>query len=174
MKEYHFIEAEPLVQFIKRNQTEIIGHTLKNLYTEYWPDKGRYVISDMPVIIEMDNCIWIVNYFVPSDIHIKVCKKAEIEDEDEKRILTIKDEIIDYYGEEFNLGEEKQMIENCILSDIKIERFSSEFEYNIQGDVRPNGGDYFSTIRLYLNSGKVLCFCGADSILDGYIEIWCE
>ena len=82
--------------------------------------------------------------------------------------------MIDYYDEELELGEEKHLIENCVITDIQIERFSYEFECDIQGNIRPEGGDYFSTIRLYLDSGKVLCFRGADSICDGYIEIWCE
>ena len=97
-----------------------------------------------------------------------------IDDKEASQMLNIKDNLIDYYGEKLELGEEKQLIENCVVDDIKVERFSHEFECDIQGNTRPEGGDYFLTIRLFLDSGKILCFCGADSICDGYIEIWCE
>lgn len=174
MKQYRFKEAKPLISFIEKHKTEIIGHTLKGLYIEYWPGKGRYSMSDLPVVIEMDSYYIVINYVVLSDLKITICREAEEIERCAGVILNIKNEVVDYYCEEFNLGEEKELIENRMVKDIKIERFSDEFECNIKGEIRPEGGDYFSSIRIFLDSGKTLCFCGADSICDGYIEAWCE
>ena len=35
----------------------------------------------------------------------------------------------------------------------------------ITGEIRPEGGDYFSVIRLHLDSGTVLYFCSADTAI---------
>ena len=69
----------------------------------------------------------------------------------------------------------KEEIENCKIIGVTVDRFSHAFECNpCTGEMRPEGGDYFSTIRLFLDSGTTLCFCGEDSISDGYMDMWCE
>lgn len=59
------------------------------------------------------------------------------------------------------------------IVDVQVERFSQAF--NSRGDeIRPEGGDYFSTIRLVLEDGAKLCFRGMDAMSDGYVEVWME
>ena len=82
--------------------------------------------------------------------------------------------LVDYYGEEFGYGEDKDQIEGRIILDVSVERFSEAFRCGKTGKMRPAGGDYFSTIRLFLDSGKILCSTGLDDITDGWNEMWCE
>ena len=173
MKKYTFIEATPLLSFLEENKSKIVGHILKHLFANFWPDKGRYSMSDEPFIIELDDCFILIQYLIPSDITFYVGSEDEIRQIDND-ILRIKEYVNDYYGEEFGSGEKKEDIEDNVIRDITVERFSHAFEYNIRGDMRPEGGDYFSTIRLHLESGKTLCFVGDDAIVDGYIRYWCE
>ena len=175
MKAYHFTEAENLITFIEENKEKIIGRCLRQLFVEWWPCYQQENISDIPVVIGLSDCYLIIDYVIPSDMVITVGSKDEIfKDDRAAHVIGIKNCLVDYYCEEFGDGIEKELIENCKIVDIQVERFSDAFEYNIHGDMRPQGGDYFPTIRVFLDSGKVLCFCGASAILDGYIEIWCE
>ena len=68
----------------------------------------------------------------------------------------------------------KEDIEDNVILEVTVERFSHAFEHNIQGDMRLGSGDYFSTIRLHLESGKILCFAEDEAVADGYIRYWCE
>ena len=176
MNTYSFTEATPLLKFIDENKRYIIGSTLKYLHTEYWPEHGQRSLSDIPVVLEMaDYCI-VVNYLIYSDIELIIGKKEEIvTDQDVAYIVNIRNEIHDYYSEEFGCGIKKEQVENCKIVDIQVDRFSEAFECNgATGEMRPDGGDYFSTIRICLDSGVILCLCGVDSITDGYVEIWYE
>ncbi len=176
MKEYDFTEATPLLSFLEMYQEKIVGKRLKNFYTNYWPDYGHRSLSEYPIVFELEGYFVEISYFVPSDMGILIGTKEELEqNKDIKDIINIKNRLIDYYNEEFARGVKKEEIENCKITGIEVECFSSAFECNpCTGEMRPEGGDYFSTIRIHLDSGIALCFCGADSILDGYIEIWCE
>ena len=176
MREYDFIEAAPLIAFLNKYQDKIIGNHIKNFYVHFWPNYGRYSLSDRPVVLELDDCFVVINYFIPSDISIIVGAKDEVsQNKDVADMINIKNMLVDYYDTEFSRGVQKEKIENCKITKIDIERFSNAFECNpVTEEIRPEGGDYFSTIRMHLDSGVALCFCGADSITDGYIEVWCE
>ena len=176
MKEYNFTEATPLIDFLDSHRDSIIGSCLKNFYVHYWPNYGSYIMSDEPVVLQLDDRFVVVYYFLPSDIEIIVGTREEIEQHrDAASMLQMKDRLVDYYDQEFGRGAKKDEIENCRITEIRIDHFSHAFECNpCTGEMRPEGGDYFSTIRLCLDSGTTLCFCGADSISDGYIEVWCE
>lgn len=173
MKKYHFTEAEPLIKFIDDNRNVIIGSTLKYLHTLYWPFRGRISYSEKPVILEFDDFCVVIKYFVYSDIEIMVGTKEELI-VDNDLLFNVSDVFVDYYGEEFENGVEKELLENRKITDIKIDRFSEEFEFNIHGDTRPAGGDYFDTIRICMDSGLSLCICGAEAIMDEYVGVWCE
>ncbi len=176
MKSYSFDEARPLKEFIEANKDKIVGHILSRLHVEYWPEYNRCHISDMPVVLELENYCIVVYYLIPSDIEIIVGMKDEVsQNKDVAYVFDTGKEVVDYYSEEFKTGINKELIENCTIKEIEIQCFSKAFECNpCTGEMRPEGGDYFSTIRLHLDSGVILCFCGAESILDGYIEVWCE
>ena len=176
MNTYSFTEATPLLQFIEENKTSIIGSTLKYLHAEYWPEHGRRSLSDIPVVFEFENYCIVINYLIYSDMELIIGKKEElVKDRDVAFLVNIRDRRYDYYSEEFEHGINKELIENCKIVDIQVDRFSEAFECNgATGEMRPDGGDYFSTVRVCLDSGIVLCLCGVDSITDGYVEVWYE
>ena len=133
-------------------------------------------MSDESIVIEMDNC-WIeLQYYFTSDLTFTIGIQEEIEQcPAAMRTIEIRDNFVDYYCEEFGAGVKKELIEGSKIKSIEIERFSESFECNpCSGEMRPDRGDYFSTIRIHLDSARTLCLRGADSIFDGYIEIWCE
>ena len=172
---YYFTEASSLIEFIEKNKKSIIGCTLKQFHTEFWPQYNRESISDRPVILEMEYLCVAIDYRVTSSISLLVGLKEDIKkDEEVASIINLRNRMEDYYNEEFGEGIEKGKIEDCKIADIQIEHFSTAFECNTDGDIRPNGGDYFSTIRICLDSGVKLCLRGAAAIIDGYVEIWCE
>ena len=173
MKVFNFMEAQPLLRFIDSHSEEIVGHTIKSLYINYWPERDYRIMSDEPVVLEMDNGCILLEYLIFSDMTIKIGSKEEIRQED--RV----DDIIRFRNENPNYFEcedlvNKDDIEGRTISKITVDRFSHAFECNIQGDERPEGGDYFSTIKLHLDNGMILCFCGADAEADGYVFSWCE
>ena len=176
MKTYSFTEATPLINFIAENKKHIIGSTLKYFGAEHWLFHNREMISEWPVVLSINNYCIAVNYLVPSDMELITGTEEELTQIKElKWVVESRNEIIDYFGEEFGDGIKKELIEGCTIKDIQIERFSEAFECNgPTGEMRPEGGDYFSTIRMHLNSGIVLCLCGAPALWDGYIEYWCE
>ena len=175
MKKFHFTEAKPLMTFLEMHKEKIIGHPLHKLDIEYWPGQNRSVLTDRPLVLQLDEYCLAIRYFITSDMEILVGTKEELEEDDDAAFtIHTRNEVNDYYDEEFGDGEKREWIENCKITEITVDRFSEAFEYNTNGDVRPAGGEYFSAIRFRLDSGKTLCFCGVDSITDGYVQVWCE
>lgn len=173
VKTFHFEEAKPLLKFIELHYKEIIGHRIKTLYISYWPETDRHIMSDEPVVLEMDNGCIMLEYLAYSDLTITIGSKDELKQQDDVDVvMNYREEIPNYF--EFDDSVKKDDIEGREVVDITVDRFSHAFEYNIRGDERPEGGDYFSTIRLHLDNGLKLCFCGADAEADGYIFSWCE
>ncbi|MCR5781277.1 MAG: hypothetical protein K6G90_00935 [Clostridia bacterium] len=86
--------------------------------------------------------------------------------------MRTRDEVSNYFT--FDDSVKKEDIEGRTVIDITVERFSRAFEYNIHGDMRPKGGDYFLTVKLHLDNGMRLCFCGDVAEACGYILSWCE
>ena len=176
MKEYDFNEATPLIDFFNKNQEKIIGSRLKRFYGGDWPAYGSYRSSDLPIVLELDDIFVVVHYYFVSDIGIIIGTKDEVSQNENIHYMINKlERIIDYRERGFARDAKQEEIENCKIIKITVNQFSSAFECNpVTEEIRPDGGDYFSTIRLYLDSGTVLCFCGEDSMADGYITVWCE
>lgn len=72
MREYRFIEATPLIEFLNKYQDKIIGNLIKNLYIDFWPNYGRYSLADSPVVFELVDCFVVIGYLIPSDIRCGV------------------------------------------------------------------------------------------------------
>lgn len=173
LKTFRFKEARPLLDFIDSYSKEIVGHTIRTLYINFWPDLDHPIMSDEPVILEMDNRYILLEYLIYSDLTITIGNRDELRQNDRvDAVMSIRDNIINYF--EFCDSVKKEDVEGQTVIKVTVDRFSHAFEYNIQGDERPEGGDYFSTIKLYLDNGMILCFCGADAEADGYICSWCE
>lgn len=176
MREYDFTEATPFIEFLDKHRDKILGSCLKNLYVYFWPQRKGCVSFCYPAILELDDQFVILRYFLTSDIQIGIGSREEVSQERwAASILDMKEYSVDYYEQKFDLGIKKEEIENCKIIGVTVDRFSDAFECNpCTGEMRPEGGDYFSTIRLFLDSGTTLCFCGEDSISDGYMDMWCE
>ena len=87
----------------------------------------------------------------------------------------IKDREIPGYFFEEKGGENKDDFENHIIKQITVDRFSHAFEINgATGEMKPDDGDYFSTIRIFLDNERVIGFQGCDAISDGYVYYWTE
>ena len=175
MRTYHFTEAEELNAFIEGHKGKVIGCCVDQLFSEsyFWPSHHT-IWSDTPIVILFPDFYLKIIYLIPSDIEIIVGTKDEMaDDEDIAYASRLSNNLTRRFQKK--IGDDTNgSIENSLITDIQTERFSDEFEINTKGDVRPQGGDYFSTIRVILDSGKVLCFCGVDAEFDGYIEIRCE
>jgi hypothetical protein len=176
MREYDFTEATPFIEFLDKHRDKIIGSRLKSLYVHIWPEYRGCVFFDCPAVLELDAGFVVISYYLPSDIGITFGTKEEImQIREAADVIDGKYLMVDYYRREFDLGIKKEEIENCKIVRVTVDRFSNAFECNpCTGEMRPEGGDYFSTIRLFLDSGITLCFCGEDSISDGYMDMWCE
>ena len=134
-----------------------------------WPVKNFRIRSDVPVILQLDDDFLVISYHYPSSMALQVCCKEALEND-----MNIVD-LLQKRPRKFARNDiKKRQLEGRRITNITVERFSDAFECNSDGDIRPAGGDYFSTIRLYLDHGNTLCLTGADSICDGYSELWCE
>ena len=169
---FRFQECKPFREFININRSEIVDHRIEHFYINYWPKTNGKVMSDEPVVLELDDRCILLRYLLLSDLTIHVGPKEKIRLRDRVNdVICLRDECPDFF--DYYDQVKREDIEGRTIIDIDVEQFSNAFECNIQGDERPEGGDYFSTIKLFLDSGIVLCFCGADAEADGYIYVWC-
>ena len=176
MKEYNFTEATHLITFLKVNHDKIVGKCLKNLYIDYWFDSYCSSFTCEDIIIELGACFISINYRFKSNLTITVGTKEEmLQNRFFASIINMKYETEDYYNIKLDSGIRSAEIEGRMVNRISVEQFSEAFECNpVTGEIRPEGGDYFSTIRLCLDGGRTLCFCGANSMANGYTCVWCE
>ena len=165
MKQYKFTEAQPLIDFIDRFKQETIGHTLVGYHSDLWPI-GRKWITDLAIILEMDDyCIAFATFFL-SELELTIGKKEEMETD-----ADLRDMLHERGFPEDEYAETKHLVEGCKVLSVSVERFSDAFIVSeCTEEVRPEGGDYFSVIRLCLDSGTTLCYCGYDE----YTEYWSE
>ncbi len=65
--------------------------------------------------------------------------------------------------------------EGLYLSDITLERFSHAHEIDPCTDaIRPDGGDYFSTLTLHFSGDKAISIRGEEAFMDGYMNVVLE
>lgn len=172
---FHFDEATPLLAFLEKHRDYYIGHTLKAVYAYCMYTNA--MDENMVFLVLDDYCIGI-EYLFESDLSILTADKNDFEIEDavrndsgdkyihfHSRLTTVRDVYSDWCVWTPAMNQK--------IVDVQVERFSHAF--NSCGDeIRPEGGDYFSTIRLVLEDGAKLCFRGMDAITDGYVDVWME
>ena len=180
MKAYAFYTATELTTFIDEHRDKIIGQTLNNVYTSlgncYIP--YRDTLLDEPIIF----CIGegfapkyiVVDYYIPSNMKIRIASREEICQEDLEWIITLKLK----HDEDEDRGDRTPLrkdIKNHKITDIRVKKFSSAFEIDpVYDTMRIDGGDYFSTVSLTLDNGLEICVCGADALSDGYALLWAK
>ncbi len=166
-KAYEFYNAEPLLSFINQNRDRLIGQHIRHFYSS--APFGE--MADTPLAFELDDYSIIVSYYFYSDMRLYAVGSEDLQNDLSLNFL-YKD--IPGSGNLENwVHEEEFPFIGQVISDIRIHRFSHEFEINPStGETRPDGGDYFSVITIVLSSGKEFNICAADTICDGYVEIW--
>jgi GH35 family endo-1,4-beta-xylanase len=68
VKSYYFNEANPLIEFIEKHADKIIGHTLVNFYSEFFPMDTYPTSSDKSVVLKIDDYYVVLNYFFEEPI----------------------------------------------------------------------------------------------------------
>ena len=166
-KHFKFDTAEPLLRFLYQNKERIIGQHIRRFYSS----TAFGEMSATPLAFELDDYSIVISYYFCSSMNLYVVDSDSLkndlslnflyQDKPESRNLRqwISEAKFPYLGQ--------------AVEDICISRFSHEFEINPSTrETRPDGGDYFSAITVVLSSGREFNICAADSICDGYIEIW--
>lgn len=176
MKEYHFDTATPLLEFFEENKELYTNRPLKRMFS----DMGFYVpframMSEKPIGFLIDKTCIIIDYYIPSSMTLRIATLEEIQnDKTLNWMLKSYKEVEDEETHPLLMSHVplKDMKDHKI-SSIEVERFSDDFTIEpIEDTKRPAGGDYFGTIKLVLDNGVEICFCGADALYDGYIQLW--
>jgi hypothetical protein len=162
-----FIEASPLLEFINQYKDNIIGQRICNFY------RDNYLggVSDGPMVLEFEKFSLIIHYYWYSDLTLYAVAPEKIR-EDMSLNFLYRD-----IWESRNVCYWVQAMPfpyiGSSITAVEVERFSEEFEINPStGETRPAGGDYFSKITIHFENGGKFYFCAADSICDGYMEVW--
>ena len=167
-KKFNFLDATSFITFIDDNKDKIIGQKICKYYSDGF--FGSFACG--PVVFELENFSVIIRYSFYSDITIYVANKEMVINDNSLNFL-YKDipesrNLKTWVGED-----EKFPYIGRKIADIAIRRFSSKFEINPStGETRPEGGDYFSTITVYLDNNEEFYICAASPMCDGGIEVW--
>ena len=165
---YRFNEATPFLSFIDQHRDSIVGHTLKAvLYSGALP-------SDDAVYFVLDNIALGVEYLSPSIIRILVAEETDFEyryvrgwDDQEigakfhSRMAGWKDQCL--------IRSDRWVLQKRIVG-LSIGRFSHEYADSVNTS-RPDGGDYFSWIKLSFDDGTELYLEAQDGEADGYVDL---
>lgn len=168
MKEFSFLEATPLINFIEKNKNKIIGNTIRKFYSSsYFGD-----LSSQPIAFSLDGFDIILTYFYYSDLKINIVESGAVQKHPDLDFLH--EGAPSVYKPTYTAMEDEFFpYANCKISDISIERFSKAFEINpVTEEMRPEGGDYFKTITVYLENGKKFYISGMSADYDGYVSVW--
>ncbi len=166
-REFNFYNAEPLISFIAQHKDRITGQRIRNFYSS--APFGEW--SETPVAFELDDYSVVIDYLCYSDMTLYIVESQELKNDLSLNFL---------YRDVPESRNVRLWVKNVdfpfigdAISDIHVKRFSHEFEINPStGETRPNGGDYFSVITVFLSSGQEFCVCAVDSFFDGYIQVW--
>ena len=174
-KEFRFDEATPLLQFIDRYRDRIVGHTLKACYV----DGFLYVKFDgasRPVFLVLDDSCIGIEYLYPGHATIITAEESDFEitgeilNDTRYKMITFHSRIPGRDDDGLLWCSEMPAM-NQKITDISIGRHSNKYE-DYPNSERPEGGDYFSWIKLTLEDGTELNINAEDSLMDGYVDVW--
>ena len=174
-REFNFDEATPLQEFIDKYRDRVVGHVLKAVYVDCF----FYVESesaDSPVFLVLDDLCIGIDYLFKSHAAIITADESdfeitgEIENDTRYKTITFHGKLEGWRNEGLLWCSELPAMGQRIV-DISIGRFSHQYEDH-PNSLRPDGGDYFSFLRLTLEDGTELSIEAEDSLMDGYVDIW--
>ena len=171
----HFREASALIRFITNNTELFRGEKINGIYTPgpicvCGRDSNEMVFETAEeILIEFDTIVMMIEYYFLSDMTIHIMSRDEFHKGEalEIHILGHSEPLINRIPHELEKNDYLKSIDKTI-EEVVIERFSHEFEYNCEGDIRPEGGDYFATV-IFTTSDKGLLICAQDAIYDGWL-----
>lgn len=172
MKEYTFREATSLLDFLERSRDKIIGQHINGFYSDVPVEPFGMVSTSSAFVFELDNYSIILLYFWYSDLNLYVVNTQEL-----KKDLSLNFLFKDIpYSRNLTYYVNRQdfpFAEGHVINDIQKKRFSDEIGTNPStGETRPAGGDYFSTIEVFLDNGEVIHICAENAYEDGYMLMW--
>ena len=167
-KKFTFTDATSFLAFLDANIDHVIGQKI----CRYYSDGFFNDFACGPVVFELERFSVIIRYSFYSDITIYIADKEmvagdrslnflyrDIPESCELETWVHEDEEFPYIGN--------------VIEDIEVQCFSHEFEINPStGETRPDGGDYFSKITVYLDHDEVLYICAASPMCGGGIDVW--
>ncbi len=173
-KEFKFDEATPLQEFIDKYRDRVVGHVLKACYTEF----GIYVSSEstsQPVFLVLDDLIIGIEYLYRGHVTVFTAQESDFEFEEETDEDGCRDFIFQSRipGRKNTYGSWKTDMPamNQKITDIMIGRHSKRYE-DCAGSWRPEGGDYFSWLKLTLEDGTKMTIYAEHATSDGYVDVW--
>ena len=168
LKKFEFTDATSFLAFLDEKIDKVIGQKI----CRYYSDGFFNSFACGPVVFELENFSVIIRYSFYSDITIYVVDKEMVINDKSLNFLykdTPESSKLETWVHE---DEEFPYVGNTI-EDIHVKCFSQEFEINPStGETRPEGGDYFSTITIYLENDKEFYICAASPMCDGGIDVW--
>ncbi len=172
MKKFEFTEATPLIQFIEKHREKIIGQRIRGVYCNmYFNPEMLDLSTDEPIAFLLDDYDIIIKYLFLSNMTVYVAESGSVKKDASLNFL-YKD-VPGSQNVRHYLNEETFPYAGCKIQDITVMPFSKAFEINPStGEMRPDGGDYFSRITIHLDNGERLFLCAAPSICDGYLDVW--
>lgn len=173
-KEFRFDEGTPFQDFLDQHRDKFVGHTLKACYLS----SHMFVkaTSDRPVFLVMDDICIGVKYLIPGYITILIADETDFEmigineNYPEYREIEFHSRNSHWKDQSLNWNTEQPGM-NQAITDITIGRFSHRYEDGIDSE-RPDGGDYFSWIKLTLENGTEFYIEAQPAEQDGYVDLW--
>jgi len=167
VKSFDFMEAKPLLEFIEKYKSKIIGRRL----TAVRSSCGTEGITDEAIVLSFDDISIVFYYYFYSDLGIDIVATSDVEKDPSLNFI-----YKDTPGSR-NVRYFCPMVNDCnllgkALEDISIIRFNRAFETNAAtGEMRPKGGDYFRDLLFWFEGDELLSICAEDAIVDGYMSI---
>ena len=149
---YEFDTAAPLIEYLQEAKTLLAGKQLTALYNAEW--RGT---TEGPVVLCFGEVCLVICSMRISTADIAMMDTTQFQ----------KDPVLN----SLPCAVDSPYLHQ-VLSDISVSRFSEAHEIDPETDeMRPAGGDYFSTVSFTFRSGSELSVCGCSVADDGYMFV---